>query len=171
MNKPDGYEIREDGTILDLTGKVLKAYKERNGYLRVWIKQNGSRKKVAVHRLVACAFLPNPENKPCVNHLDGNKENNHVTNLEWSSYSDNERHSHRTLGKQLSSKNLKNMVEAHVKAVRKSVGQFSMDGVFVRRFDSMADAAKATGVSQGNISECCNGRRKSAGGYLWNFVH
>lgn len=170
MNKPDGYEIRENGTILDLTGKVLKAHKERNGYLRVWIKQDGIRKKVAVHRLVACAFLPNPEDKPCVNHLDGNKENNHVSNLEWSSYSDNERHSHRVLGKKTSSENLKNMVEAHVKAVRKSVGQFSANGMLIRRFDSMADAAKTTGVSQGNISECCNGRRKSAGGYLWNFV-
>jgi len=83
------YEIREDGTIINsITGKVLKKVIQNRGYEVVWIH----RKKKLVHRLVGEKYVPNPENKPQINHIDGNKLNNHYTNLEWSTSSENIKH-------------------------------------------------------------------------------
>lgn len=65
-------------------------------YYRVALCRNGKKENVSVHRLVARTFIPNPENKPCVNHIDGNKHNNHVENLEWVTYSENTIHAYQT---------------------------------------------------------------------------
>ena len=73
-------------------GKILKPFKTKKGYLRCDLRVNGKRKNVAVHRFVALAFIPNIENKPQINHKDGNKENNRVENLEWCSNSENQLH-------------------------------------------------------------------------------
>ena len=164
------YVVKSDGTITDANGVPLKLYKERNGYMRVWIIQNGKRVKASVHRLVAKAFIPNPENKPCVNHIDGNKENNCASNLEWCTHSENEKHSYRVLGKKLTADHHKRLVDGHTKAVSKSVVQMTKDGSVVNTFPSLAEAYRQTGISEGNISECCNNRRNTAGGYKWNFV-
>lgn len=170
MKLPDGYAVSSNGVVTDSAGKVLKQYKENNGYLRVYIKQDGKRKKVSVHRLVAETYLANPENKPCVNHKDGNKENNCVENLEWCTHSENELHSHRKLGKQTSQENLQKMIDAHVKTVSAPVFQMDLHGRYVNTFRSMAEAARVTGISQGNISQCCNNKRNKAGGYKWSFA-
>ena len=103
-NKRSARYYKEDFHILK-TGKIfykydptkeLKAHLDKDGYLKTWIDGVGK----FVHRVIAEEHIPNPENKPCVNHKDGNKINNHVDNLEWVTYSENELHSHRTLGKQ-----------------------------------------------------------------------
>lgn len=70
-------------------GKRLSFEKTKGGYLRVILSKNGVSRKFSVHRLVAIAFIPNPENKPEVNHKDGNKENNQKDNLEWNTASEN----------------------------------------------------------------------------------
>lgn len=72
--------------------KIMSKVKTKTGYERVKLSNNGSKKLVSVHRLVAMAFLPNPENKATVNHKDGNKSNNHVDNLEWATTQENEKH-------------------------------------------------------------------------------
>lgn len=164
------YTVLRNGVVIDFEGRKLPQYKTPTGYVQVMLKQDGKRKKALVHRLVALAFIPNPLNKPCVNHIDGNKENNSVENLEWCTYSENELHSHRKLGKKLSPENHKKMIEAHTKAVSTPVMQLTLDGVHVNTFRSMAEAHRQTGISQGNISECCNNRRNKAGGFKWCFV-
>lgn len=76
--------------------KILKLNKDADGYFVLSIQKEGKTLFTFAHRLVAMAFIPNPDNKPCVNHKDGNKQNNHVENLEWCTVLENNRHAHRT---------------------------------------------------------------------------
>lgn len=90
------YTIHKDGTVVnDLTGHVLKGSINNCGYNRIQI--GSDRKRYFQHRLVAMTYLPNPENKTQVNHIDGNKLNNHVDNLEWCTASENQQHKHVSL--------------------------------------------------------------------------
>lgn len=100
------YEIYEDGTVVLLgrigargyviNDKVLKQYLNGNGYFRVSLNLEGKNKDYFVHRLVAKYFVPNPYNKDKVNHKDGNKHNNHASNLEWVTSSENNKHAFET---------------------------------------------------------------------------
>jgi hypothetical protein len=84
----DGYKISISGKVINTKGKLLKSLDNGRGYIRI----NVSNKTYYIHRLVADAFIPNPLNKPAVNHIDGNKANNHVSNLEWVTHSENSIH-------------------------------------------------------------------------------
>jgi hypothetical protein len=93
------YEICKEGIIKSLPRQgsaPLESYLairiDRNGYQRVILSKNNKRKHRRVHRLLAIQYLPNPENKRCVNHIDGNKKNNDLSNLEWTTYSENQKH-------------------------------------------------------------------------------
>ena len=89
-NIVDGYDISTLGRIRNnKTGHIIKPDKEEKGYCRLSIKVNGKKKHYPVHRLVAMAFIPNPENKAQVDHIDNNKENNRVDNLRWCSNKEN----------------------------------------------------------------------------------
>ena len=91
--------IYSNGTINNYKEKYLKQETTRDKYNRVTLSQNNIQKRYQVHRLVAEYFLDNTLNKPCVNHKDGDKSNNKSSNLEWCTYSENERHSYDILGK------------------------------------------------------------------------
>lgn len=86
--------IDKNGNVFH-NGKLLKPTKNKNGYLSVELWENGNRKRVYVHRLVAEKYIPNPENKREVNHKDGNKLNNSVDNLEWVTSSENKYHAYK----------------------------------------------------------------------------
>ena len=126
----------------------LKQTKDKDGYLRVILQKNKKRKICTVHRLVAETFIPNPENKPQVNHKDENKQNNNVSNLEWSNAKENIRYSQ-----------------------SKKVNQFSMNGEFIKTWSCITEASDKLNIAFTNISACCRnyGRVKSAGGYRWKF--
>lgn len=95
INNYDNYTIDENGKVFNtLTGKHLKGSVGEHGYRYYRLSKNGQKKMYYAHRLVAEAFIPNPNNFPVVNHIDGNKDNNSVDNLEWTSYSDNVKHAH-----------------------------------------------------------------------------
>ena len=87
------YSISEEGEVWsEKSKKFLSIYPDKDGYLLCGITHAGKRKLHKIHRLVALTFIPNPENKPQVNHIDGNKANNHIDNLEWASAKENINH-------------------------------------------------------------------------------
>lgn len=90
-----GYTVFEDGVILSLSGKKMRPGKDGRGYHFVIIHSDGMRKPKKVHRIVAECFIPNPENKPQVNHIDGDKDNNAASNLEWVTQSENMKHAYK----------------------------------------------------------------------------
>ena len=94
------YDVSVLGAVVNVnTGRTLKIETTRNGYRRVTLCGSGVTKRFLLHRLVAGLYIPNPLGKPCVNHIDGDKGNNSVANLEWCTHSENEWHSYRDLGK------------------------------------------------------------------------
>lgn len=94
IESASGYSVSSLGRIRnDQTGLVMKERRNPEGYCFAALRSLGRRRDVSVHRLVAAAFIDNPEDKPCVNHIDGNKSNNSVNNLEWCTKSENSKHS------------------------------------------------------------------------------
>lgn len=152
----------------------------KNGYEQVNLSKCNKVKWFAVHRLVALAFLPNPDNFPCVNHKDENKLNNKVENLEWCSRSYNARYGtakQRQLAtlKERDPNNLRTQKGLDTRKIngrqnaRKSVIQMTMDGTIVNVFPSMSDAAKMTRSCLASICNCCKGLRKSTNKYKWKY--
>lgn len=107
---PCGNSITSDGVVMSRLGRVLAVQKSKAGYLRVELWDRGRGKKHSIHRLLAEAFIPNPEGKPQVNHIDGDKTNNALSNLEWVTQSENQKHAykiglqkgHRVAGRKIS---------------------------------------------------------------------
>ena len=127
--------------------KIMEGVDNGKGYLQVKLWKDGKYKSCRINRLVAMAFLPNPDNLPEVNHKDEDKTNNKVENLEWctSQY---------------------NVEYSKAKAV---IGINKVSGLIVE-FSSAHEAERQTGISNGSISNCCNGKRKSAGGHIWFYA-
>lgn len=146
------YAVSSKGRVMNLkSGRVLKNGSTPHGYATVCLcKGNGTKpKQITVHRLVAEAFIPNPLNLPEVNHIDEDKRNNDVENIEWVSRSENMRHS------------------AHTKSCR--INQLSIDGEFIKQWDSAHEIERELGFNQGNIISCCKGKRKTANGFRWEY--
>lgn len=149
------YEVNNYGDIRSLYSKkknILKPYINRKGYKVVTLCKNGEQKTLLVHRLVAKAFIPNPDNLPCINHKDENGSNNNVSNLEWCSYLYNN-----TYGTRLTK---------HITKISKPVRCIETGVVY----SSACSAQRETGIRQGDISQCCHHQRKSTGGYTWEFI-
>ncbi len=148
------YEVSNLGKVRNIkSGRVLKPYLTKKGYLRHPLHGHDKRKHLYLHRIIATAFIDNPEGKPCVNHIDENKLNNDLSNLEWCSVRENNIHGTRT----------KRSSETR----SKKVIQLDLNDNALNEFESMKQAGQETGTSAGDISKCCNGKRKSAGGYKW----
>lgn len=158
---PD-YEISNLGRVCSFKGrypKILKPYKNRYGYLTVTLCHDGKMVTKKVHRLVAEAFVPNPENKPEVNHIDEDKENNVAENLEWVMRRENVNHD---TGIKRSAEALLNR-----KDLSKPVVQYTTGGVFLAEYSSIREAERVTGIFHTSICQACRGKLKTAGGYIW----
>ena len=149
------YEVDEQGQIRNAqTGAKLKATPSSLGYLRITLQHNGRQTKRYVHRLVAEAFIPNPQNLPEVNHKDEDKANNRLENLEWCTHQYNS-----TYGK-LSDFRYNSRIPVAQK----------LNGETIAKFKSGIDASRATGTNPNSISRVCRGKQKTAGGYEWAVV-
>lgn len=156
VRSKDRYQTNADGKTYFYKGKYLNptATKGRDGssYYVVNIRQHGIANIMLVHRLVAEAFIDNPDNLPTVNHKDGDKQNNRVENLEWASYSENNKHA----------------LENNLRSPRGNpIVQKDLDGNIVGVYKSSLEAERKTGISHGGINHVLNGRAKTSGGYIW----
>lgn len=157
------YEVDEEGNVYSVRkNKKLTSKTNWDGYLRIQLWDHGVCQFVSIHRLVAQAFIPNPENKPFVNHKNGCKSDNRVANLEWCTQKENIKHAFDT---GLSHKCPKNFA-----ATSKSVAQFTVDGEYIRTFPSTMEVERQLGIAHTNVSACCKGKVKTAGHYKWKYV-
>ncbi len=149
------YEVSTYGNIRNIkTLRVLKYYL-RNGYPSVSLSNNGIIKTVNIHRIVGISFLE--KNDLVINHKDGNKENNHVENLEFVSYKNNTLHA-------IENK----LTKIHVNKVK----QYKMENnelIYINEFSSIKEASIKSGISDKHIGSVCRGNRKSTGGYIWKY--
>ena len=131
----------------------MRQHVSKTGYLSLRLCKDGKTKLCKVHRLVAEAFLENPSSFPFVNHLDGNKLNNNVSNLEWCS----------------ASRNIQHAYDTGLKKTR-HVLQINKDGEIIQVWDNMSKASESSGVGIPHIYQCCAGQRLTAGGYKWAYT-
>lgn len=128
------------------------------GYRRVILAKDGVNRGFRVHKLVALAFIPNPENKTQINHKDGDKHNNRAENLEWVTPSENQQHALKT--------GLRNGLKW-----RKTVNQYSLDGTFIRSWAGYVEINETLGFAKQAICHCCKGRCPTAYGYIWRLAN
>ena len=133
--------------------KILKQASDKDGYLLVTLCKNGKQKTQKVHRLVAKAFVDNPDNLPQVNHIDENKKNNFANNLEFCTNKYNF--------------NYGTAIERRIKKINKSVLQFDLNNNFLKKYESIKQATNE--IKNSHISDCCNGKLKTCGGYIWRY--
>lgn len=163
----DNYSISNDGIVKNKTGKEKVLRERKDGYLEVQLYRDGIRSHKRVHRLVAEAFIPNPENKPDVNHKDGNKHNNSVDNLEWVNKSENMQHAYRTgLAKPHASYGM--LGHKNPNAGRKGNKVMIIETGEI--FNSIKDCAIAIGGSDRRICDCLKGVSDSHRGYHFERV-
>lgn len=156
--------------IITRKGKMLKIQKNKHKYCYVFLSKNSRRKYSLVHRLVAEAFIPNPNNLPEVNHKNGIKSDNKLENLEWISKSDNEKHAYLFLNKPRKNGNKGKYGKENAKS--KIVLQINKEtNEIINRFYGIGEAERMTGISNQQISKCCLKRKGylSAGGYKWRY--
>ena len=151
------YEVNQFGQIRHKKRKqILKPRSNKGGYQYVNFKIDGKNINFAVHRIVANAFIPNPNGYTEVNHKDYDRMNNCVDNLEWVTSSQNKVHAYLKLENKTSR--------------GKAVEQYTKDGQYIKTFESISAAAEEMGCCVGAISNCCLGRTKTSQGFLWRFV-
>lgn len=146
------YTVTDNGNVFNKNGIKLKGEETRNGYIRVSLCNDEEKhKRFLVHRLVAESFIPNPHNLPQVNHINENKKDNDVKNLEWCTPYENLSHSM--------------VIEKASIAKQTKVICDTTGGIF----DSVKDAADTYSLHHSNIVACCNGRRVSTGNKEWSY--
>lgn len=150
------YEVNQFGEIRHKKRKKVLKPRSNNSYQYVNFKINGKNINFAVHRIVANAFIPNPNGYTEVNHKDYDKTNNCVDNLEWVSSSQNKQHAF--------------LKKENKRSRGKAVNQYTKEGIFIKTFDTITDAAEELGCCIAAISNCCLGRTKTSQGFRWSFV-
>lgn len=154
------YQVSNLGNVRSLnyrrTGLTKMLVPKENNCGRLWVDLKG--KPYLIHRLVAMAFIPNDMNLPEINHIDENPKNNTVLNLEWCTSEDNK----------------KSYLAHHKTGRRKTrttpVNQMTISGNIVKRWPDSRSIQNTTGMSQWSITQCCDGKRKTAYGFKWQYA-
>lgn len=158
-----------DGTKRIKKGHLLHPSILKCGYAQVKLQYKGKRKHFYLHRLIAEAFIENPNNLPYINHKDENKTNNNVSNLEWCTFEYNINYGTRNKRAGEKVAGSKNPQYKFGKDTSRAIPirQYSLTGEFIKEYDCAATAMRETGINQCTIRAVANGKRKTAGGYLW----
>jgi hypothetical protein len=164
------YEVSNIGNIRSLKFNKIKDIRpglNTSGYFIVALCKNNNQITKKLHRLIAKSFIDNPENKPCINHKDGNKINNNISNLEWCTFSENNQHAY-DIGLKKGTTYLKGKFgkDHHLSM---AIIQLSKDNEILNEFGSIREAQRKTGILKSGISRVCRMERKTAGGFIWKF--
>lgn len=161
------YQVSNLGNVKSLnyngTGlvRLMKLSRSGRGYRHVSLTKNRIERKPYVHRLIAEAFIPNPENKPYIDHINTIRSDNRIENLRWVTRKEN-------MNNPLSRVNMSGKFGAlHHRSI--PIIQYSKDGEFIQEFACTWEATRETGVHNGNLVQCCKGKVKTAGGYVWKY--
>lgn len=156
------YEVSNLGNVRSVSKKWGKRekgyylYKSKTLYYMVKLSKNNKKRMKSIHRLVAEAFIPNPENKQQINHINGNKYDNRVENLEWVTPNENMIHAY------------KSGLEKPTKT--SAVNQYDIDGNFIQHWNTIKEAKIYLKNNSLHITDVCLGKRKTAGGFVWKYV-
>lgn len=188
----EGYLISNYGRIISFKrhkeGIELKPSKNKQGYMVVGLRTNDRTYQEKVHRLVAKAFIPNPDNKPCIDHINTLRDDNRSCNLRWCTIMENNQnpitkakcdaskigrqHTEAAKNKMSESRKGKAPSEAAIQAIieklKKTAYQYTLDGEFVRCFSPVRECEKY-GFNSANVSKCCNGITQHYKGYRWSY--
>lgn len=167
VRSKDRWIKQKNGSKAFKTGRILKPLSDGRGYLKVVLCNKPYRRRLFIHRLVALAFIPNPNNLPEVNHINENKRDNCASNLEWCT--------------RLYNINYGTLNKRRIKTVEKAVAQIDTKGKIIKIFHSANEASITTGINRSSIQGVAshyvyynkNGerrRRQTAGGYKWKYI-
>lgn len=164
------YMVSNHGRIKNTqTGNILKPQNSSNGYLQVSVRLKLTDRKnqaYSIHRLVGETFLLPDITRPYINHIDGDKKNNIVSNLEWCTPLENHSHAEKIgLSNHKESLNKANKVRLY-----KPFGQYTLDGELVAKYDNYNELEEKTGYKRQCVAKCCNGTYKTSHGYTWRFI-
>jgi len=144
--------------------RILSPNMGTNGYLSVQVCKNGGIRRREIHRLESMAFIPNPENKATVNHKNGIKTDNLLTNYEWATYKENGIHAFVTGltkgGPVMFGKD---------NPISKDIYRYDLNGNYIDMFHSAGEATRKLGINTCCIGDCARGRQKTSGGYKWSY--
>lgn len=149
------YEVSNLGRVNSLKGNIIIKPALNKGYLRLVLYKNGKKKNKTIHQLVAEAFVDNPNNYSCINHINEIKTDNRVENLEWCDNNYNDNYGTRN--------------ERIAKGLSKKIVQLDSNNNYIKTWENASDVERMIGINQGNIRSCCKNIRKSAGGYIWKY--
>ena len=152
----NNYAVSNYGNIKNIkNNKILKPYKNKNGYMEYTFCQNNIKATFKIHRLVGFYFIDNPQNKPYINHIDGNKTNNHASNLEWCTAKENDNHARKT--------GLKNQ--------EKPILAINVETKEIIPFKSIREAGRFLNINPGTIAKVLKGKRQKTHNYTFEYIN
>lgn len=169
------YQVSNIGNIKSLNyasrwyERILKGIKNNHWYIHISLYREWKSKSVSIHRTVLYAFLPNPENKLEVNHINWIKTDNKLENLEWCTRKENALHSYRVLWYKMTDKAIENAI-TNWKKNWKQIMQLTKEWILCKIHLSCCSAERETWITNSNISMCARWIRRIAWGYLWKYV-
>lgn len=176
----DKYTADEDGNVYHnkpskyhptiKIGDPVSSFINKYGYVEyILVDKNGKKKHIQAHRIVASLFIPNKDNKKYVNHIDGNKQNNNIANLEWTTASENEQHSYHVLKKQTWNKSKSLPSGKEYRGTIRPVASYTKEGTLVKRYFNPTEA-ETDGYCRKQISAVCNNKQKTHKGLIWKYI-